>query len=206
MHSNVDIGNIPEIEITSEVSLNTYMEGASIVQYIKKKDAKEYSLLGELPLGEKDTTISLKAKNIELWDIDKPVLYMIKSQLKQGDKVLDEKIITTGFRKIEFRKDGFYLNNRKVKIRGLNRHQSYPYVGYAMPESMQRLDADILKYELGLNLLELLITLSPTTLSIGVMNWTLVFTEPGWQHIASEWKEQAIKNTRDMVLRIETVL
>ena len=204
MHSNVDIGNIPEIEITSEVSLNTYMEGASIVQYIKKKDAKEYSLLGELPLGEKDTTISLKAKNIELWDIDKPVLYMIKSQLKQGDKVLDEKIITTGFRKIEFRKDGFYLNNRKVKIRGLNRHQSYPYVGYAMPESMQRLDADILKYELGLNAVRT--SHYPQSHhfidrcdEIGL----LVFTEiPGWQHIGDdEWKEQAIKNTRDMVLQ-----
>lgn len=49
------------------------------------------------------------------------------------------------------RQDGFYLNGKKVKLRGLNRHQSYPYVGYAMPESMQRMDADILKYELGVN-------------------------------------------------------
>ena len=48
-------------------------------------------------------------------------------------------------------KDGFYLNGKKVKIRGLNRHQSYPYVGYAMPKSMQEYDADILKKELGLN-------------------------------------------------------
>ena len=38
-----------------------------------------------------------------------------------------------------------------MRIRGLNRHQSFPYVGYAMPKSMQRLDADLLKKELGLN-------------------------------------------------------
>ena len=50
-----------------------------------------------------------------------------------------------------FLQDGFYLNGKKVKLRGLNRHQSYPYVGYAMPESMQKRDADILKNELGVN-------------------------------------------------------
>jgi len=38
-----------------------------------------------------------------------------------------------------------------MKLIGLNRHQSYPYVGYAMPKSMQELDADILK-EFGCNI------------------------------------------------------
>lgn len=204
VHSNVDISNVPEINIRSKISLNTYLEGASLVQFIKKKGDDKYLPLGEGSVTAKDNFIDFKANDIELWDIDKPVLYNIKSQLKLGDKILDEKVITTGFRKAEFKKDGFYLNNRKVRIRGLNRHQSYPYVGYAMPESMQKLDADILKYELGLNAVRT--SHYPQSHhfidrcdEIGL----LVFTEiPGWQYIGDEaWKDQAISNTRDMIVQ-----
>ena len=86
-----------------------------------------------------------------LWDIESPKVYEVTTQLLYQGQVVDEKRVTVGFREALFRKDGFYLNGRKVRIRGLNRHQSYAYVGYAMPESMQRMDADILKYELGVN-------------------------------------------------------
>ena len=34
----------------------------------------------------------------------------------------------------------FYLNGQRVELRGLNRHQSYAYQGYAMPDSIQQLD------------------------------------------------------------------
>ena len=53
------------------------------------------------------------------------------TQLIRDEKVLDENVTVTGFRHAEFKADGFYLNGKKVKLRGLNRHQSYPYVGYA---------------------------------------------------------------------------
>ncbi|MCF0115628.1 MAG: glycoside hydrolase family 2 protein, partial [Erysipelotrichaceae bacterium] len=85
------------------------------------------------------------------WSIDDPYLYTLETKVIYEDEVVDSNITTMGIRKIEFKADGFYLNNEKVKIRGLNRHQSYPYVGYAMPESMQRMDAHILHDELKLN-------------------------------------------------------
>ena len=115
---------------------------------------------------------------------------------------MDERIDRIGFRRAEFKKDGFYLNGKKIKLRGLNRHQSYPYVGYAMPKSMQQLDADILKRELGVNAVRT--SHYPQSHyfiercdEIGL----LVFTEiPGWQHIGdAAWKDQAVENVRDMV-------
>lgn len=84
----------------------------------------------------------------------------------------------------------------------MNRHQSYPYVGYAMPESMQKRDADILKNELGVNAVRT--SHYPQSRhfvercdELGL----LVFTEiPGWQHIGDEiWKKQAVENVKDMV-------
>ena len=130
------------------------------------------------------------------------MLYEVKTELLQNGNVLDENITLFGFRTAVFLQDGFYLNGKKVKLRGLNRHQSYPYVGYAMPESMQKRDADILKNELGVNAVRT--SHYPQSRhfvercdELGL----LVFTEiPGWQHIGDEiWKKQAVENVKDMV-------
>lgn len=142
-------------------------------------------------------------KGIKLWDIDNPCLYYLKTILFDNNNVYDERWDRIGFREIEFKADGFYLNHKKIKIRGLNRHQSYPYVGYAMPKSMQYNDAKILKNELGLNA----VRTSHYPQSHHFIDacdelGLLVFTEiPGWQHIGNEkWKEEAINNTREMIL------
>ena len=146
----------------------------------------------------------LQVDNVKLWDIDNPNLYNVSVKLLSGRFVVDEIIDRVGFREVKFVSDGFYLNNKKVKIRGLNRHQSWPYIGYAAPKRAQKLDADILKYELGCNAVRT--SHYPQSQDfiercdeIGL----LVFTEiPGWQHIGdAEWKKQAIKNTEEMVLQ-----
>lgn len=177
-----------------------------ICQWIRKKTQKEWIPFGKkVKAGrEKKVTICVPTGKMQLWDIERPILYEIKTQLLGNERVYDEKIISYGFRKAEFKKDSFYLNDKKVKIRGLNRHQSYPYVGYAMPKSMQCMDADILKGELGLNAVRT--SHYPQSHyfldrcdEIGL----LVFTEiPGWQHIGDEkWKEQAIDNVREMIIQ-----
>jgi beta-galactosidase len=151
--------------------------------------------------------LSIKADpgDISFWSITRPALYTMRYELRDFEGgLIDEKQVRFGFRKAEFKKDGFYLNGERLKIRGLNRHQSYPYAGYAMPDSVQRRDADILKYELGLNAIRT--SHYPQSQAfvdrcdeIGL----LVFTEiPGWQHIGdSAWKEIAVSNTEEMVLQ-----
>jgi len=141
--------------------------------------------------------------DVKLWSIEEPVLYTVKTEMYDTCKtLLDSREDRIGFRKSEFKEDGYYLNNKKVRIRGLNRHQSFPYVGYAMPSSMQILDAEIIKNELCLNAVRT--SHYPQSQDfidkcdeLGI----LVFTEiPGWQHIGDEeWKKQAVLNTRDMV-------
>ena len=148
---------------------------------------------------EKDAKI--KVEEAELWTLDEPKLYELTMTLRNGGRE-DTYTVRFGFRDAVFKTDGFYLNGVKIKLRGLNRHQCWPYVGYAMPKSMQRMDADILKNELGLNAVRT--SHYPQSHhfidrcdEIGL----LVFTEiPGWQNIGDEaWKEQAVINTREMV-------
>lgn len=150
------------------------------------------------------TELELPAAEVRLWDTQSPTLYLLRTELIHSGEILDRIDTRIGFRKAEFRADGFYLNGKKLLLRGLNRHQSYPYVGYAMPASMQRVDADILKYELGLNA----VRTSHYPQSSHFIDrcdelGLLVFTEiPGWQHIGGEkWKETAIENVREMVVQ-----
>lgn len=192
----------------TQVTVKNPKEGMKIRQWIKKSHYEDYSLLGVcVPVKEGKEVYSIRQNTgkVDLWDIDNPNLYCIKTEIVNDDKeVVDDNTVRFGYRKAVFHKDGFYLNGKRVLIRGLNRHQSYPYVGYAMPESMQKNDADILKYELGVNAVRT--SHYPQSQyfidrcdEIGL----LVFTEiPGWQFLGDdEWKERAIKNVEDMIVQ-----
>lgn len=141
---------------------------------------------------------------IKLWDIDDPNLYDVEVSIADTQGVKDSCFTRIGFREAVVKPDGFYLNGRKVMLRGLNRHQAFPYVGYAMPPRVQRKDADILKYELSLNAVRTShYPQSPHFLDRCDEIGLLVFEEiPGWQHIGDkDWQAVACENVREMIKR-----
>ncbi len=157
--------------------------------------------------GESEFSLELtRLGGLFLWSPDSPTLYTAVCSLK-GDcpgEPADTFTFRYGFRTAEFRPDGFYLNGERLKIVGLNRHQAWPYVGYAMPARSQRRDADILKYELRVNLARTShYPQSPRFLDRCDEIGLLVFEEiPGWQHIGDDdWKALATENVREMVER-----
>ncbi|MBQ9248790.1 MAG: glycoside hydrolase family 2 protein [Oscillospiraceae bacterium] len=140
------------------------------------------------------------------WTPETPELFRCTAELLSADgAVLDTWERKIGFRTVWFQADGFYLNGKKTFLRGLNRHQSWPYVGYAAPKHLQREDARILKEELRCNAVRTShYPQSQHFLDACDELGLLVFTEiPGWQHIgpSAGWKDQAVENTRDMVLQ-----
>lgn len=151
---------------------------------------------------DRDTTYQVEG--VSLWSTESPKRYVLISRLFHGEILLDEYQVVFGFREAVFKKDGFYLNGKKLKIRGLNRHQSYPYVGYAMPKRVQRNDVDILIDELGVNAVRTShYPQSQEFIDYCDERGLLVFTEiPGWQYIGDEaWKTIACKNVEEMVLQ-----
>ena len=147
----------------------------------------------------------LMLQDAQIWDPYEPYLYTCEATLLHNDGRERDVVRTSfGFRTAEFRADGFYLNGKKFFIRGLNRHQSWPYMGYAASESLQREDARILKEELACNAVRTShYPQSQYFIDECDRLGLLVFTEiPGWQHIGDEgWKAQAIENTKEMVLQ-----
>jgi beta-galactosidase len=149
-----------------------------------------------------ETLSAFQVSDVTLWSIETPKLYWLETALLIEGLIADVKRTRFGFREAIFKEDGFYLNGEKVKIRGLNRHQSYPYVGYAMPKGPQVLDADLMKYELAVNTVRTAHYPQSQYFvdrcdEIGL----LVFTElPGWQHMGDEmWKAIAVSHVSEMV-------
>lgn len=142
---------------------------------------------------------------VNLWSIENPNLYTVNCKLIRENEVLDENYISLGFRELRIENNGLFINGEKIKVFGLNRHQSYPYVGYAMPKRVQEKDVDILKDELALNLVRTShYPQSPYFLNRCDERGLLVLEEiPGWQFISKreDWRNQVLKDVEGMILR-----
>ncbi len=141
---------------------------------------------------------------ITLWDLKTPKLYDVRVTMSVGETILDHYETRIGFREAKFTETGFYLNGKHLKLRGLNRHQTYPFVGQAMPERGQRHDAHILKNELKCNMVRTShYQQSPHFLDACDELGLLVFEEiPGWQHIGDkEWQKLVEQEVYAMIQR-----
>lgn len=191
-------------EVSIEVNSKTYLENIFVksdmdgnvnVEYeVKNGPAKiSHKLIFEDEVVLESDSDSFKLDNPKLWDINEPNLYTLLT-LVESDNGKEEYRTRFGFRSAIFKPDGFYLNNKKIKLIGLNRHQGYPFVGYAMPKSIQEDDAELLKYKIGVNI----VRQSHYPQSEHFLNrcdeiGLLTINEiPGWQHISKEeaWRKQ----------------
>ena len=91
----------------------------------------------ELPVDGRETvTHTVHLENlgqIDLWGLKSPKLYRVEVRMLLGNRTLDSDSRRIGFREAKFTPQGFSLNGTVVKLRGLDRHQTFPWVGQAMP-------------------------------------------------------------------------
>jgi beta-galactosidase len=141
---------------------------------------------------------------IKLWDLASPNLYSVQVRLMRGTQLIDRDTRRVGFREAQFTDHGFELNGKVIKLRGLDRHQTFPFVGQAMPGRAQRSDAHILRNNLKCNIVRTShYPQSRHFLDACDEIGLLVLEEiPGWQHIGDEpWKLISIDNVSRMIRR-----
>jgi beta-galactosidase len=141
---------------------------------------------------------------VVLWDLERPKLYSAHVRLLNGSRLVDADSRTIGFREARFTEHGFELNGKVVKLRGLDRHQTFPFVGQAMPGRVQRRDAQILRNNFKCNIVRTShYPQSRHFLDACDELGLLVLEEiPGWQHIGdADWKDLAVDNVRRMIRR-----
>ena len=105
--------------------------------------------------GESTTILFDKIKNPELWDTKNPNLYSATISLSENGKTIDEVSDKVGFRWFEFKDNGpFFLNGKRLLIRGTHRHEENAGVGAAMSNEQHRKDMESIK-EMGANFVRL---------------------------------------------------
>lgn len=89
---------------------------------------------------EKTEKLIFQIKNPTLWNAEHPYLYRLELIYNS------EKIIKYfGIKKIEIRDSVLWLNGRKIKLKGVNRHDSDPYTGYTISKEQLMKDLILMK-------------------------------------------------------------
>ena len=188
---------------------NTSAKNAALV--ISLTNAKGETLLSEKVASEtipasgfysfkKQLTVS----SPQLWSPDSPNIYKLKVKIVSDNQSIDSLTEQIGIRTFSFTsKEGFVLNGQKLKLRGTNRHQEYPYIGYALSDNAQYRDAFKIK-QAGFNFVRSShYPQSPAYLAacdeLGILVMDAI---PGWQFIGNEeFQNNSISDVRETVRR-----
>lgn len=141
----------------------------------------------------------------QCWSPQSPTLYRARVTIADHDgTVCDVREVPFGIRRIGFsRSGGFVLNGRRLRLRGTNRHQEHPYVGYAVPAAAQYRDARRIK-EAGFDYVRLShYPQSPEFLAacdeLGIVVMNCI---PGWQFLGGErFRAACLRNARQLIRR-----
>jgi beta-galactosidase len=156
VHADVK-GKGATVNIETAVENQNLLSGnCSVVTYITNREGQKIAqsteqTLSVQPFGTATAKQKIAVTNPKLWSIEEPYLYRVVSVVKSGGKVVDTIKQRLGIRTIRFdATQGFFLNDKHVKIKGTNNHQDHAGVGSAMPDYLQYYRVRLLK-DLGSN-------------------------------------------------------
>ena len=155
-------------------------------------------------------TGQLTASRPERWEIDRPYLYTLVSEVVEGHRVVDRYLTPFGIRTIAFhRANGFLLNGRSLKLQGVCNHHDLGALGAAVNRRATERQLQILK-EAGVNairtshnppspeLLEFCDRLGFVVMEEAFDMWRIPKVPNGYSKYFDEWSE---RDVRDMVRR-----
>jgi beta-galactosidase len=142
--------------------------------------------------------------NPALWSPRRPNLYRLVTTVVGPGGAADRTETRIGIRRIGFDGNRFVINGERMFLRGVNRHQEYPYVGYAVSPSADYRDAKRIK-EAGFDYVRLShYPQSPAFMAAAdALGLVLVDSILGWQYSNPDpaFRAQVLRTCRDMIRR-----
>ncbi len=139
-----------------------------------------------------------------LWSIAEPQLHTVEIDVVVDGVVCDQVREKFGVRRVTVsRSGGLTLNGERIRPRGVNRHQDYPRIGYALSDAAQYRDAKRIK-ESGFDYVRLShYPQSPAFLDacdeLGILVMNCI---PGWQYLGGDsFREACYRNARELIRR-----
>lgn len=151
-----------------------------------------------------DVNVELALLQPRLWSPQSPALYDLVTTVQVGGKVLDERRTRIGIRRLEFVGNQLKINGEEMFLRGVNRHQEHPYVGYAVSRAADYRDARRIK-EAGFDFVRLSHYPQSTYFMAAADELGLVLLNSvlGWQFYNQDprFEQQVVQTCRDLVRR-----
>ena len=104
-----------------------------------------HTLAVDLAPGDNTATVSLPLENIQRWDLDHPNLYRLGVEILDGDQLLDSASDYFGLREIVIRDRHLLINDQRVRLSGMTRHNDSPWEGLAESSGTLRHDWEDMK-------------------------------------------------------------
>ncbi|WP_321321650.1 glycoside hydrolase family 2 TIM barrel-domain containing protein [Labilibaculum sp.] len=140
--------------LNADIDLSEEIKSGKIIATIEPLTGKGKFASKTIPLtlNGKKQHISTKWDDVISWNPENPQLYKLHLKLTdQNNKTLHEWWSRIGFRTVEFRaKDGIYVNDTKIVMKGINRHSFHPDGGRTTNREISKSDALLLK-EMNIN-------------------------------------------------------
>lgn len=159
-----------------------------------------------VPGGVRDSVLQrFTVAHPRLWSPEDPHLYVLRTQLLEGGRVVDEVVTRIGIRSFRFtRAEGFLLNGKPYRIVGTNRHQDHPYIGNALSAAENYRDFKRIK-ESGMNFVRLAhYPQDPSVYDVCDSLGLLVADPiPGWQFFnnSPRFRARVFRDIRETVRR-----
>jgi beta-galactosidase len=100
---------------------------------------------------ENKVATKINVKNPQLWDVENPNLYQLKTTVLKDGKAIDKTVTQTGFRSFTFDANkGFALNGKGMKMKGVCLHHDAGVLGSAVPKDVLKTRLQTLK-DIGVN-------------------------------------------------------
>lgn len=144
------------VNMSAEIENSDYVKKMAQVRAVIERDGSQVATVCSSPvvIDARETEIVEMKVSVErplLWSPDNPELYDVKFTLESEGKECDGELVATGFRTFRYDADkGFFLNDKRLVIKGTCNHQDHAGVGVAVPDSIQYYRISLLK-EMGSN-------------------------------------------------------
>lgn len=134
--------------LTAELNLKNVPKKAKIEATITPLGSTEKFETHAFPITTKNDKqiITTQWNGVKTWDPENPNLYTLEISIKKNEQLLHTYKTKIGFRTLEFlKKDGIYVNGKKIVMKGINRHSIWPESGRSTDKDISILDVNLIK-------------------------------------------------------------
>ncbi len=133
-------------QLTINTDIRSYDTKANNFAIVQKVYNREGHLLATKqtdgntlqPFKKGEYSSELDIANAKLWSVDEPYLHRLVTTILVNNVTVDEYVTRFGIRTIRFDANtGFYLNGKRLEVKGTNNHQEHAGVGAAIPDELQ---------------------------------------------------------------------